>query len=414
MAGFADCFSAIDFARQRTIVAAVSGGSDSTALLVLALDHLKQVAPAAELVAVTVDHGLRPESASEAGHVAALCGRLGVRHVTKRWSGFKPENGIQAAAREARYDLIGASAAELGAGLVLTGHTIDDQLETVLMRRERGEGPGLAGIAPATLAFRDDGAAPVWFARPLLGLGRTELRNELLRRGIGWIDDPSNANTEYERVRARLEAAALDLHKIAFLHDLQARWAHRRQVLSQRIGNVIRAHVRPAAPGLRLVAPGLWHEDDTEAATEALRIVMAFAGGCAHMIEHEAALAFLDRLRAGESVRATGSRALLDSRKQGLFVLREDRDVRASFPDFDGRYVLGPHVADIPAAAAGSDAPQGLIGHARRLEPPHDRVIVRRKLNPWAKRVPLFDLASACALARLAGEPDFSPPPCSL
>jgi tRNA(Ile)-lysidine synthase len=414
MAGLADCFSAMDFARQRTIAAAVSGGSDSTALLVLALEHLKQTAPAAELVAVTVDHGLRPESASEAAQVAALCARLGVRHVTQRWTGLKPENGIQAAAREARYGLIGAAAAELGAGLVLTGHTSDDQLETVLMRRERGEGPGLAGIAPATLAFRDDGAAPLWFARPLLGLSRTELRNELSRRGVGWIDDPSNANTEYERVRARGEAAALDPHTITALHDLQARWAHRRHDLSRRTGNLIRAHVSLAAPGLCLIAPGLWDEEDTEAAAEALRIVMALAGGAAHMIEHDAAQAILNRLRAGDFMRATGSRALLDRRKQGLFVLREDRDVRAGTPDFDGRYVLGADVTRVPAAAVSSEAPQSLISHAQRLEPPPGCEIVRHKLNPWPKRVPLFDLASASALAHLAGEPDFPPAPCSL
>jgi tRNA(Ile)-lysidine synthase len=414
MAAIADRFSAIDFARYPKVIAAISGGSDSTALLVLAHDYLKANAPASKLVAVTVDHGLRPESASEADQVAQLCQWIGVQHVIKRWTGVKPSTGIQAAAREARYDLLGEAATELGAGLVLTGHTQDDQLETVLMRQERGEGPGLAGIAPATLSFRNDGASPVWFARPMLSLLRAALRDGLLRRNAGWIDDPSNTNTDYERVRARQKLANLDERSIAALHDTQRHWAHRRHDLSQRIENLISGHVIKAAPGLYLIAPGLWSGDDAEAAAAALRIVMAFAGGSDRMIEPEAAQETLLKLHSGESFRTTGSRALIDRRKLGLYVLREERDLRASSLDFDGRYVLRPGAARPQAGTPNPDAPQSLVKQAKQLEPPSGQAIIRHLLNPWPKRVPLFDLLAASALARLAGEPDFPSAPCSL
>jgi len=195
---------------------AVSGGSDSTALMVLFADWLCQQGVATALHTVlTVDHGLRPESAAEARAVAARAESLGFLHAALVWEGPKPQTGIQAAARNARYRLMGNSMRAGGIALLLTGHTQDDRAETLLMRLARGSGlDGLAGMAPrlhfSDLGLGDPAPDQQEIARPLLDVPRTRLRATLQVRGIAWIDDPSNQSPEFERPRLRAAHAHLD------------------------------------------------------------------------------------------------------------------------------------------------------------------------------------------------------------
>lgn len=148
-------------------------------------------------MAVTVDHGLRPEGAAEADRVAALCRTLGVPHAIRRWDGGGGGN-LQDRARDARRGLIAAWAREAGVAAVALGHTLDDQAETFLMRLARGSGvDGLAAMAPATVI---DG---ILWLRPLLAVRREGLRRWLEGQGVGWVEDPSNAELRFDRVRAR-------------------------------------------------------------------------------------------------------------------------------------------------------------------------------------------------------------------
>ncbi|GGA96021.1 tRNA(Ile)-lysidine synthase [Brucella endophytica] len=184
-------------------MAAVSGGGDSLALLILLRDYFSTREVAPRLIAVTVDHGLRPESADEARAVARLCREHGIEHRIMRWEGEKPGTGIPAAAREARYRLLTEAAGEAGARIIFTGHTRDDQIETFLMREVRGEGRGLAGMASVTLL-----GGQFWLVRPLLNVGRQDLRDFLNKRQIEWFDDPTNENPAFERPRVRAARGA--------------------------------------------------------------------------------------------------------------------------------------------------------------------------------------------------------------
>jgi tRNA(Ile)-lysidine synthase len=127
-----------------SLVLAVSGGPDSTALMLLAARWRDTLKDKPELIAVTVDHGLRKESKAEAAAVGKLARTLGISHRTVRWTGKKPSTGLQQAARAARYRLLGEAARKAGASHILTAHTLDDQAETVLIRMSRGS--GIAGL----------------------------------------------------------------------------------------------------------------------------------------------------------------------------------------------------------------------------------------------------------------------------
>ena len=169
-----------DLSSEPVLVLAVSGGPDSTALLALAARWRASLKGGPALIAVTVDHGLRPESVKEANAVKRQARELGVRHRTLRWTGVKPKTGLQEAAREARYRLLSAEAAKAGARMVLTAHTLDDQAETVLLRLARGSGlTGLAAMARESSMF---GTRVV---RPLLALPKARLIATLNKLGVG-------------------------------------------------------------------------------------------------------------------------------------------------------------------------------------------------------------------------------------
>ena len=185
------------------LILAVSGGSDSTALLVLAARWAKRLVHAPKLVAVTIDHRLRAEAAHEAAAVERLARRLGVSHRTMRWKGRKPKSGLQEAARIARYRLLAQAAARTGYTHILTAHTLDDQAETVLFRLARGSGLiGLGGMAYASpLPVGVENIA--FLVRPLLHLPKARLLATLRAAGVAFSEDPSNQDPRFTRVRLR-------------------------------------------------------------------------------------------------------------------------------------------------------------------------------------------------------------------
>lgn len=175
---------------------AVSGGGDSVALMLLAHDWAS--ARNFPLLIATVDHGLRPESAAEAAGVAAAAAELGREADILRWTGWDGRGNIQGAARAARRRLLAGWARKRSLSAIALGHTMDDQAETVLMRLGRGAGvDGLSGMAAVS-----EGEGATWL-RPLLGQRRAALRDWLAARGAEWVDDPSNDDPRYDRVRVR-------------------------------------------------------------------------------------------------------------------------------------------------------------------------------------------------------------------
>jgi len=188
---------------------AVSGGGDSVALLVL----LHRAG--ANIKAATVNHQLRAEAADEAEGVAELCNSLGIPHTTLVWETPTTSGNLQKAAREARQNLLASWAKAENIQNIALGHTLDDQAETVVMRLARGSGvDGLAGMATKRCA------AGLCWHRPLLGVRRAALRGYLREQNVAWVDDPTNEDERFDRIKARhalevLEPLGLDALKLA-------------------------------------------------------------------------------------------------------------------------------------------------------------------------------------------------------
>ncbi|MFZ1468064.1 MAG: tRNA lysidine(34) synthetase TilS [Paracoccaceae bacterium] len=211
---------------------AVSGGSDSMAMLHLMARAASHTAW--NLRAVTVDHGLRPEAAEEAAFVAQACVDLGLPHDVLVWDHGAIDGNLMQAASRARYALMADWAVGLGIAQVTLAHTADDQAETFLMGLSRAA--GLDGLTGMRQHWTEAG---VTFCRPFLHQTRAELRGFLTRHGLSWVDDPTNDNDRFTRVKARRALKALKplgitvdrlssvIHNLAMaqgaLHDAVAR-----------------------------------------------------------------------------------------------------------------------------------------------------------------------------------------------
>jgi len=180
---------------------AVSGGSDSLALL-----HLLNDWGRCSLFAVTVNHGLRPEAASEALHVERICDGLGIPHTIVEWQGWDGKGNLQDQARRTRYAMMAEWGHALQLDAIALGHTMDDQAETVLMRLARASGvDGLSAMSHRMTRHE------MRFDRPLMLHSRRQaLRDSLERRGVRWVDDPSNEDEVFDRIKARKALTLLE------------------------------------------------------------------------------------------------------------------------------------------------------------------------------------------------------------
>ncbi|MEK9682986.1 MAG: tRNA lysidine(34) synthetase TilS [Rhodospirillaceae bacterium] len=193
------------------LAVALSGGADSTAMLSLLQGWcLNQ---GGKITALIVDHGLRLNSAPEAALALKRARSLGLECRVLVWEGKKPKSGVQEAAREARYGLIGRWCRDNGVLHLAVGHHIHDNEETIEMRSDHGSGTvGLAGISAQKEL--DWGR----IIRPCLGFTREALRQHLLERGLSWVEDSSNEDCRFERVRVRKRLSELSQPKELNLH----------------------------------------------------------------------------------------------------------------------------------------------------------------------------------------------------
>ncbi len=262
------------FEPRPALAVALSGGGDSLALTLLLKDWTAR--RRGSLLALTVDHGLRPEAAAEAAQVRAQAARLGVAHRVLRWRGPRPEASPQAKAREARYALMVEACRSRGILHLVLAHHLEDQAETLLLRLGRGSGlEGLAGMAP--LAETPE----LRLLRPLLSMPKARLLATAAARREGWIEDPSNADAGFARVRLRRLMPALAREGLS-PERLAAACGHlgrARAALEGEVAALMAQAVQPDPAGFLTLSPELLAEASDEVSLRTLAHCLMTVGG---------------------------------------------------------------------------------------------------------------------------------------
>ena len=328
---------------QGVVGLAVSGGGDSMAMLHL----MAQVADGRPLAVATVDHGLRPAAAAEARMVAQVCEDMGLPHQVLVWTHGPAGGNLMDAARRARYALLADWAAGSGIGTVLVAHTADDQAETVLMGLARAAGlDGLAGMRPA---WSQSG---VVFHRPLLGVTRADLRAHAQRNAVPFVDDPTNDDPAFDRVRMRAALAGLRsvgitaprLAQVA--RNLAAVQADLRQMVAAAAARVIRE-----ADGALEIDRAAFADLPDELARRLMQAALMWLSGQDYPPRADALARLIAALQTGKGCTLWGCR--LVQRQGRMLLLREPRSTGPGVPlgaVWDGRWrVTGPDKGEVRA-----------------------------------------------------------------
>ncbi len=357
--------AAAPFEPAPRIAVAVSGGADSMALALLAARWAG--AHGGRATALIVDHGLRPGSAAEALRVAGWLDHLGIDRRILTWRGTKPKSGIQAAAREARYGLLTAWCRRHGVLHLLVGHHLEDQAETFILRLDRGSGlDGLAAMPGV--------AETPWLriVRPLLALSRADLRDFLAAENQEWIEDPSNRDAAFARVRVRCALSALDAGRDGDdgverrLAHAASRLGHARHALERETAGLLARAVTIYPTGHAMVDMAAIAGAASEIGMRALSRIVTCIGGRAYAPRRERLERLHARLADGGLRRgATLGGCLLSPRRDGVLVAREPDAIRErltvqapSETIWDGRFrvsVGSQHRAPVVVAALGRD-----------------------------------------------------------
>jgi tRNA(Ile)-lysidine synthase len=405
--------------KPTTILAAVSGGSDSTGLLIALHRAVRDAGRSdIQLHAVTIDHALRSESAMEAQGVALLCERIGIPHHIRRWDASKPNSGISAAARLARYGLIGAIAQDIGADMVVVGHTLGDQQETIAMRSARStraDNLGLAGMADAVLYDRR-----IWILRPFLNCTRQDIRDFLCEQGLTWYEDPSNDDMKYERVRMRKVASGMLIDR-----------SINRAELSLRASQLIEDHAISDGGNIFALKREALNADPTTL-RYALSALACIVGGRRFAMAADSMDKVMACTMQEGPIRMTAGRVMFDRRKDFLYLVREERGIETfEVPAgetrvWDERFEIKNDGAfDLVVRACGKEAqgeeidgnasafPAGVARRARQTMPMFEgmqgevlsagNVKCSRMIAPYDLFLPRFDLKLANAIAGLVG-----------
>jgi tRNA(Ile)-lysidine synthase len=384
------------FERSPRLAVAVSGGADSMALALLADGWARRRGGA--ITALTVDHRLRPESAGEARQVGAWLAARGIAQETLVWDGPRPAGDIQAAARAARYRLLESWCAERGVLHLLTAHHREDRAETFWLRLARGSGlDGLAGISAVTER------AHCRVLRPLLDVPPERLRARLRLEGQAWIEDPSNRNADFARVRLRESRALLASEGLSAerLEETQRHLGRARQAIEAATADLLARAVSVHPAGFAWLDAAVLGRAEPELGLRALAAVLATVGGAEYPPRLERLERLHDALRHGALGRGrTLGGCQLTPAAARVLVSREPAEVEGPLPISPGRPVIWDRRFRVEASeTCPAGVTVGPLGRGRRDLSPE--ALRRLRTLPGAVRASLPAVWDAEGLAEV-------------
>ncbi len=408
---------------RRGLVLAVSGGADSTAMMLLVARWEKRP----PVLVVTVDHGLRPEAAEETRRVAENAARLGLPWRIMTAPERSEGGNLQDWARRARYSLLVDAAIEAGFDTIVTAHHQDDQAETFLLRLARGSGVyGLAAMA------EEGESLGIRLARPLLSVPRSLLRDVATAGGLPIVDDPSNEDVRFDRVRVR--ASMPELRKIGLtpkrLAETAGRLGRAAAALDHYATALLRDHFAADPLGVVSGDASALADVPEEVVLRAIALILKVVGGADYTPRLDAVEALraavlsagpsgkLKRTLSGVVVSLAGDRltarrewgrkGLQDAAAPAGATLVWDRRFEVEVPCLRGALsvgALGRSERRLGVQAAERGAVQALPGLYRN----GTLVAVPPTVYPVDRGAPLKTLAVACIVGRQLGIPGEKP-----
>ncbi|MDR2902017.1 MAG: tRNA lysidine(34) synthetase TilS [Lactobacillales bacterium] len=309
----ADLLQLFEF-KGKKIAVGLSGGADSLYLTLVLQECMRKAG--GELVALTVDHGLRNGSDAEALAVAREMKKRKIKHEILTWTGEKPVTKIEEKAREARYQLLTKYCISKQIDVLFLAHHLQDQVETFYARLSKGSSPaGLAAMAP--VSFRNG----IRIVRPLLEVSKNDIIGYLKKKKIKWVEDPMNSDDAYERVRWRqkmpvLEKMGLGSEKVALSIKRLRRSEEAIRFYEEAFFN---AHVRIDPMGYAFIPQKEFQAAAMEIRVRALIHAVQIIGKCAKPVS----LGALEGILMGERKSATLSGCHIIFHKARIFIARE-------------------------------------------------------------------------------------------
>lgn len=357
---------------------AVSGGPDSMALALCAGAWAPQAG--VRLIAFTIDHALRAESAAEATQVQRWLQRLGIEHHILLWEHPPLISAVQQQARQARYDLLAASCRARGIKALALGHQLEDQAETVLLRFAKGSGiDGLSAMRPAG----DHGGLAL--LRPFLGVPKARLIATCTAANQPYVVDPSNAKTAYARGRLRAAADVLAAEGLTpeRLADLAERAALASDALDCYANRLLAQAVFWQPAGYAEINLPRLAQEPAEIRLRVLRQVLTQIGGAQPPPRHQAVLELDGALQQPHVAQRTLHGCAIRAYDGVCRVLREAAAITDSAPIAPGAARVWDNRFQVALAA---DAPQGLTLAPLGIQP-HD--VLERVAPGLRQAVPL-------------------------